>query len=173
MSLYRLIAWLLDYPQDNSADVMAAFRQLLNQQVLPAAQYAALQGFIDQYAQTPLLELQARYEGLFDRGRAVSLHLFEHVHGESRDRGQAMVELQAMQLFIAYCEEQLAQGARLNHLTRHILGLYQGQPGARQFRRIISEQAHKPGAGIEVVMCALDALNEVPLTTSNSAQATE
>ena len=80
---------------------------------------------------------------------------------------------EVMQLFIAYCEEQLAQGARLNHLTRHILGLYQGQPGARQFRRIISEQAHKPGAGIEVVMRALDALNEVPLTTSNSAQATE
>lgn len=95
MSIYRLIAWLLDYPQDNSAELVNAFRDLLNQQMLPAAQYTALTGFINQYAQTPLLDLQARYEGLFDRGRAVSLHLFEHVHGESRDRGQAMVDLQA------------------------------------------------------------------------------
>jgi tRNA-dihydrouridine synthase A len=65
--------------------------------------------------------------------------------------------------FIAYCEEQLANGTRLNHLTRHILGLYQGLPRARQFRRILSEQAHKPGAGIEVLQQALEVLNEVPL----------
>lgn len=64
-----------------------------------------------------------------------------------------------MEIFTAYCEEQLAKGARLNHLTRHILGLYQGQPGARQFRRIISEEAHKPGAGINVLKQALAALD--------------
>ena len=40
--------------------------------------------------------MQERYVGLFDRGRAVSLHLFEHVHGETRDRGQAMVDLLAL-----------------------------------------------------------------------------
>lgn len=68
---------------------------------------------------------------------------------------------EAMALFSAYCEEQLAKGVRLNHLTRHILGLYQGQPGARQFRRIISEEAHKPNAGIDVLNRALGALNEV------------
>ena len=43
-----------------------------------------------------LVELEERYVALFDRSRALSLHLFEHVHGESRDRGQAMVDLQAM-----------------------------------------------------------------------------
>ncbi|AQT59243.1 tRNA dihydrouridine(20/20a) synthase DusA [Cellvibrio sp. PSBB023] len=69
-----------------------------------------------------------------------------------------------MEQFKEYCIEQLAKGARLNHLTRHILGLYQGLPGARQFRRVISEQAHKPGAGIEVLERALAAVNEVPLT---------
>jgi nitrate reductase molybdenum cofactor assembly chaperone NarJ/NarW len=42
-----------------------------------------------------LLDLQAAYVGLFDRSRSLSLHLFEHVHGESRDRGQAMVDLAA------------------------------------------------------------------------------
>lgn len=70
---------------------------------------------------------------------------------------------EVMLAFIDYCNEQLACGARLNHLTRHILGLYQGLPGARQFRRIISEHAHKPGAGIDVLQRALEALNELPL----------
>lgn len=67
--------------------------------------------------------------------------------------------------FIAYAEEQLARGVRLNYITRHILGLYQGLPGARKFRRVISEQAHKPNAGIEVIKAALNALNELPFTT--------
>ncbi|PUA29764.1 MAG: tRNA dihydrouridine(20/20a) synthase DusA [Cellvibrio sp. 79] len=70
---------------------------------------------------------------------------------------------EVMTQFIAYCEEKLAQGTRLNHLTRHILGLYHGMPRARQFRRILSEQAHKSGAGIDVVKQALQVLNEVPL----------
>ncbi len=65
--------------------------------------------------------------------------------------------------FMDYCSGQLAKGARLNHLTRHILGLYQGMPRARQFRRVLSEQAHKPGAGIAVIEQALAVLNEVPL----------
>ncbi len=68
--------------------------------------------------------------------------------------------------FLGYCEEQLGKGTRLNHLTRHILGLYQGLPRARQFRRILSEQAHKPGAGIEVLQQALGVLNEVPLANT-------
>lgn len=71
-----------------------------------------------------------------------------------------------MQNFMLYCTEELAKGTRLNHLTRHVLGLYQGLPGARHFRRIISEQAHKPGAGIEVLERALAALNELPLANS-------
>jgi tRNA-dihydrouridine synthase A len=68
---------------------------------------------------------------------------------------------QVMEIFTAYCDEQLAKGVRLNHITRHVLGLYQGQPGARQFRRIISEEAHKPGAGIDVLKRALVALNTI------------
>jgi len=75
---------------------------------------------------------------------------------------------QVMQGFIAYCEEQLAKGTRLNHMTRHVLGLYQGIPGARQFRRIISEEAHKPNAGIDVVKRALQALQE-PQTLTTEA----
>lgn len=54
-----------------------------------------------------------------------------------------------------YIEQQLSQGAYLGHITRHMLGLFQSMPGARQWRRYISENAHKPGAGIEVVEQAL------------------
>lgn len=55
-----------------------------------------------------------------------------------------------------YIERQLANGSYLGHITRHMLGLFQNMPGARQWRRHISENAHKPGSGIEVVQQALD-----------------
>lgn len=55
-----------------------------------------------------------------------------------------------------YVEKQLANGARLNHMTRHILGLFNGQPGARNWRRYLSENAHRKGAGIDVYMGALE-----------------
>lgn len=55
---------------------------------------------------------------------------------------------------IPYVEQQLSCGVHLNHITRHILGLYQGVPGARKFRRHISENAHKPGAGVDVLIDA-------------------
>ena len=67
--------------------------------------------------------------------------------------------------FMTYAEEQIHRGVRLNYMTRHILGLYQGMPGARRFRRVISEQAHKAGAGIEVIREALKALNDLPTAT--------
>ncbi|SON50713.1 tRNA-dihydrouridine synthase A [Vibrio tapetis subsp. tapetis] len=54
-----------------------------------------------------------------------------------------------------YIEQELSNGAHLGHITRHMLGLFQAMPCARQWRRYISENAHKPGSGIEVVEAAL------------------
>ncbi|MBY7903776.1 tRNA dihydrouridine(20/20a) synthase DusA [Vibrio fluvialis] len=62
---------------------------------------------------------------------------------------------QLVQEMYPYIEQQLAQGSYLGHITRHMLGLFQNMPGARQWRRHISENAHKAGAGIEVVEQAL------------------
>ena len=62
---------------------------------------------------------------------------------------------QVVQEMYPYIEQQLAQGSYLGHITRHMLGLFQNMPGARQWRRHISENAHKAGAGIEVVEQAL------------------
>jgi len=56
---------------------------------------------------------------------------------------------------LPYIEQELGRGARLNHITRHILGLYQNVPGARKFRRHLSENAYKPDAGIQVLKDAL------------------
>ncbi len=56
-----------------------------------------------------------------------------------------------------YVEAHLARGDRLQHITRHILGLYQGLPGARAFRRVLSERAHRADAGWAVVEEAIAA----------------
>ena len=56
-----------------------------------------------------------------------------------------------------YIEAHLARGDRLQHISRHILGLYQGLPGARAFRRVLSERAHRADAGYEVVEQAIAA----------------
>ena len=61
---------------------------------------------------------------------------------------------------LPYVERELAAGERLNRITRHMLGLFAGQPGARAWRRSISENAHKPDAGPEVLLSALDAIPE-------------
>ncbi len=52
---------------------------------------------------------------------------------------------------LPYIEKHLQQGGRLNHITRHMTGLYQGEAGSRAWRRYLSENAHKQGAGIEVI----------------------
>ncbi|MEN9149902.1 tRNA dihydrouridine(20/20a) synthase DusA [Xanthomonas perforans] len=55
-----------------------------------------------------------------------------------------------------YVESQLAQGLALKHMTRHVLGLFHGQSGGRAFRQVLSEGAHRPGAGWELVEQALE-----------------
>lgn len=62
---------------------------------------------------------------------------------------------QVVSRFLPYIEDELSKGVRLQQMTRHILGLFQGQPGARAWRRYISEHAHLDGAGTEVLERAL------------------
>ncbi|MDH3279608.1 MAG: tRNA dihydrouridine(20/20a) synthase DusA [Gammaproteobacteria bacterium] len=58
--------------------------------------------------------------------------------------------------YMDYCERQLSAGCRLNLLTRHVIGLFQGQPNSRAWRRYLSEHAHRTGAGIEVIRAAAE-----------------
>lgn len=90
----RILSALLRYPDAAVQQAAPQFGPLLTREAaLSPGQIAALQPLIDQLAEGDLLDVQEAYVALFDRGRALSLHLFEHVHGESRDRGQAMVDL--------------------------------------------------------------------------------
>ncbi len=68
--------------------------------------------------------------------------------------------LSIVKQMLPYIEAQLAEGERLSRITRHMLGLYAGQPGARAWRRALSENAHRRGAGVEVLASALDAIPE-------------
>jgi len=61
---------------------------------------------------------------------------------------------------IPYIETHLAAGGRLNQITRHMLGLFAGRPGARHWKRTLSERAHKPGAGPEVIEAGLAAIRQ-------------
>ena len=63
---------------------------------------------------------------------------------------------QALEAFVPYVEQKLAEGERLLHLTRHILGIFQGQAGGKQFRRYLSENGHKADAKVNVLLEAID-----------------
>lgn len=90
----RILSALLRYPDKDVQQVVPELASTLAQDgVLSPAQCRSLEPLITALASDDLLDSQEAYVALFDRGRAVSLHLFEHVHGESRDRGQAMVDL--------------------------------------------------------------------------------
>lgn len=68
--------------------------------------------------------------------------------------------LQILEEYISYVEARLSEGVPLKHMSRHILGLFQGIMGAKAWRRHISEQAHKPSSGIEVLRKAASYINE-------------
>ncbi|MDR5866819.1 nitrate reductase molybdenum cofactor assembly chaperone [Halomonas koreensis] len=92
----RVLARLLDYPGEELQAAAGEMIEILDaERRWSTAQRTALMDWCQRLAEAELMELQAEYVALFDRGRATSLLLFEHVHGESRDRGQAMVDLLA------------------------------------------------------------------------------
>lgn len=93
MQVLQVISLLLDYPKPELVEARAELEQMIQQSPLSADDKAALEAFIEHRASMSLMDWQSEYDGLFERGRALSLLLFEHVHGESRDRGQAMVDL--------------------------------------------------------------------------------
>jgi nitrate reductase delta subunit len=94
MLTLKVLAALLTYPQQqliDSFDEMAAI--VGAERALAAAERRGLEALMAELRGADLLDAQARYVALFDHSRSLSLHLYEHSHGESRDRGQAMVNL--------------------------------------------------------------------------------
>lgn len=89
----KLIGVLLDYPADELWEHREELLAATQAEALSAARRAELASFVRGLLDLDPMLAQERWLGMFDRGRAMSLLLFEHIHGESRDRGQAMVDL--------------------------------------------------------------------------------
>jgi nitrate reductase delta subunit len=94
MRTLRILAHLLCYPTAELRQAASELRAILAEEgALPAKHRAAVGALIDAIGRDTLFDAQERYVALFDLGRGCSLHLFEHVYGDSRERGQAMVAL--------------------------------------------------------------------------------
>ena len=91
---FRALSALLNYPTEALRIAAPECREAIERErLLPANIRRQLDVLIEDIATGDIYDLQERYVLLFDRSRSLSLHLFEHVHGESRDRGQAMIDL--------------------------------------------------------------------------------
>ena len=96
LKILKVLSLLIDYPSNELflGDTLADCTEIVARSTIISPEVRAqIIDLIEDLIDTGSLEAQARYDGLFERGRSLSLWLFEHVHGESRDRGQAMVDL--------------------------------------------------------------------------------
>lgn len=134
----RVMAALLGYPDGEMRGYLGEMRATLRgEQALSAERRQEIESLIDMLVTADPLEAEAGYVELFDRGRATSLHLFEHVHGDSRDRGPAMIDL-------AQTYEQagmyLAEGELPDYLPA-VLEFVSTQP-ATEARAFLGEMSH-------------------------------
>ncbi|SCK06380.1 respiratory nitrate reductase chaperone NarJ [Variovorax sp. HW608] len=134
----RVLARLLAYPDAELRAHLDAMQGALHAEAaLDAARLAEIDALIAHLAVSPPLDIEAGYVDLFDRGRATALHLFEHVHGDSRDRGPAMVDLTQT---YAQAGLRLRPGELPDHLTV-VLEYASTQPPA-QAAAFLAEFAH-------------------------------
>ncbi len=137
-SSLRVLAALLGYPDARMRGFLPEMRGLLRDEgALPAARRAELDALMELLGRGDPLETEADYVELFDRGRATSLHLFEHVHGDSRERGPALIDLGQT---YASAGLILAEGELPDYLPA-VLEFVSTQPPA-EARAFLSEMAH-------------------------------
>ena len=134
----RTLAMLLDYPDAELRTSLVSMREILHREnALLPARLTELDALIEWLGRTDPFEVESNYVALFDRGRATSLHLFEHVHGDSRARGPAMIDLaQTYEKAGLY----LIEGELPDYLPA-VLEFVSTQP-LREARAFLSEMAH-------------------------------
>lgn len=134
----RVMAALLGYPDERMRACLPEMREILRgENALSPDRQAGLEALIDALANAGQLDAEADYVELFDRSRNTSLHLFEHVHGDSRDRGPAMIDLaQTYEKAGLY----LAPGELPDYLPA-VLEFVSTQP-SREARAFLGEMAH-------------------------------
>ena len=134
----RVLARLLSYPDAELRSHLSEMRDALrHERAIAPGRLAELNLLMDALASGDPLDAEAAYVQLFDRGRATSLHLFEHVHGDSRDRGPAMIDLAQ-----TYDKAglHLAPGELPDYLPA-VLEFVSTQP-PREARAFLGEMAH-------------------------------
>jgi nitrate reductase molybdenum cofactor assembly chaperone NarJ/NarW len=162
----KALSALLIYP---TADLQAATGEISEvldaDSLIPARVRNQLHALLTELATRDLYELQERYVLLFDRTRSLSLYLFEHVHGESRDRGQAMIDLKAQyeRAGLAMSADELPDFLPLFLEYLSTLPLKEacatlGQPA--HIFAALAERLRKRGSPYEAVFRALVALAE-------------
>ena len=134
----RVLARLLSYPDAELRSHLPGMRDALrSERAITGARLAELEALMAALSDADPLDTEAAYVHLFDRGRATSLHLFEHVHGDSRDRGPAMIDLaQTYDRAGLY----LAPGELPDYLPA-VLEFVSTQP-PREARAFLGEMAH-------------------------------
>jgi nitrate reductase delta subunit len=134
----RVFARLLGYPDDGLRSHLSGMRDALyTERAITPARLAELDLLMETVARADPLDTEAAYVQLFDQGRATSLHLFEHVHGDSRERGPALIDLaQTYDKAGLY----LAPGELPDYLPV-VLDFVSTQP-PREARAFLAEMAH-------------------------------
>lgn len=134
----RVLARLLSYPDAELRAHLDELRAALrSERVLSNDRLAELEALLRSLAARDPIEVEADYVQLFDRGRSTSLHLFEHVHGDSRDRGPAMIDLAQT---YAQAGLYLAEGELPDYLPV-VLEFVSTQP-AKEARAFLGEMTH-------------------------------
>ncbi len=134
----RVLSGLLGYPDAQLRRYLPEMRALLHAEgALSPERRAEIDALMDALADAGPLEAEADYVELFDRGRGTSLHLFEHVHGDSRERGPAMIDLGQT---YAKAGLLLAEGELPDYLPA-VLEFVSTQP-PREARAFLGEMAH-------------------------------
>jgi nitrate reductase delta subunit len=168
MIVFKALSALLAYPVEAMLDALPEIAAVIEQPgVLPARDRRALRELIDELAAGDPIDLQERYVALFDRGRATSLHLFEHLHGESRERGTAMVDLKQV---YARAGLQLAVGELPDYLPAllEFLSLRPREEGLEMLQdcahilRSIGDALHARDSRYSAIFAALLALAREP-----------
>lgn len=166
-NIFKALSALLTYPTKELQEATGAISEMLDHELaVPAGIRRQLHDLIEEIATGDLYDLQERYVLLFDRTRSLSLHMFEHVYGESRDRGQAMVDLQNL-----YREGGLEiSAAELPDFMPLFLEFLATQPKAKTYELLgqpvhifsaVAERLRKRQSAYESVFRALTALASV------------
>jgi nitrate reductase delta subunit len=164
IATFKALSALLCYPEEELISAIPQIRQALHQDgLLTHPHLQSLGALLDDLQNSDIYDLQERYILLFDRTKSLSLHIFEHVHGESRDRGQAMIDLKSLYakggmtmaegelpdflpLFLEYCATQPLTAARdLLGQPAHVIAA-------------LAERLRKRGAPYEAIFRALASL---------------